>query len=110
MRKRGYLELTPEEHRARRVAFLGVALLVMPPLLTLCHLDQVICQAVWRLDVASLIALWPLFPWMLIVAVIMLCGLTLIAIGGALLFVVTTNGREISQSQRIRSLRCVQRS
>jgi hypothetical protein len=47
---------------------------------------------------------------MLIVAVIMLCGLTLIAIGGALLFVVTTNGREISQSQRIRSLRCVQRS
>jgi hypothetical protein len=47
---------------------------------------------------------------MLIVAVIMLCGLTLIAIGGALLFVVTTNGREISQSQQIRSLRCVQRS
>jgi hypothetical protein len=85
MRKRGYLDRTPAELRARRVAFSGLALIVMPPLLTLCHVHQFLCQATWDSSLASLVALAPLFPWMLGVALLMLIGIALSIVGGTLL-------------------------
>jgi hypothetical protein len=84
MAKRSYLDLTPAELRARRIALLGLALLVMPPLLTLCHLHQFLCQATWNGTFTSLIALAPLFPWTSGVALLMLAGLGLCLVGGAL--------------------------
>jgi hypothetical protein len=83
MRKRGYLDRTRAELRARRVAFSGLALFVMPPLLTLCHVHQFLCQATWDSGLASLVALAPLFPWMLCVALLMLIGAG-VSIAGAL--------------------------
>src|SRR5262245_22414741 len=85
MRKRGYLDLTPAELRARRVAFVGLALIVMPPLLALCHVHQFLCQVTWDSTFASLVALAPLFPWMLCVAALMLAGLGAAVLGGILL-------------------------
>jgi hypothetical protein len=85
MRKRGYLDLTPAELRARRVAFSGLALFVMPPLLTLCHVNQFVCQATWGGSLASLVALAPLFPWMLYVALLMFIGVGVSIVGGTLL-------------------------
>jgi hypothetical protein len=85
MRKRGYLDFTPAEHRARRIALLGMALFVMPPLLTLCHLHQFLCQARWDSTFASLVALLPLFPWMASVALLMLVGCSVAVFGGILL-------------------------
>jgi hypothetical protein len=85
MRKRGYLDRTPAELRARRVAFSGLALFAMPPLLTLCHVHQFLCQATWDSSLASLVALAPLFPWMLYVALLMLMGVGVSTLGGTLL-------------------------
>jgi hypothetical protein len=86
MRKRGYLDLTPAELRARRVTFFGLALFVMPPLLTLCHVNQFLCQATWDSRLASLAALAPLFPWMLCIALLMIIGVGVSIVGGILLF------------------------
>jgi hypothetical protein len=108
MPKRGFLDLTPKELRARRAILFGLGLFVMPPLLTLCHLDQVVCQSIWRLDIVSLFELWPLYPWLLIVAAAMLCGLFTMAVGGVLLLLAKTNWHNPSQSQQTRTLRCVQ--
>ena len=83
----GYLDLTPTELRARRVAFVGLSLLVMPPLLTLCHLHQFLCQATWDSSVTALVALAPLSPWMAGIALLMLCGLITAVLGGVLLLV-----------------------
>ena len=85
MRKLGYLDRTREELRARRVAFSGLALFVMPPLLTLCHVHQFLCQATWDSSLASLVALAPLFPWMLCVVLLMLIGVGVSIVGGTLL-------------------------
>jgi hypothetical protein len=93
MARRGYLDFTPQELRARRIAFFGLALFLMPPLLSLCHLEQFVCRAGWRIDVASLITLWSLFPWMVLVAVIMLCGLAILTIGGVLLLLESAKAR-----------------
>jgi hypothetical protein len=81
MRKRGYLDRTPAELRARRVAFSRLALFVMPPLLTLRHVNQFLCQATWDSNLASLVALAPLFPWMLYVALLMLIGIGVSIVG-----------------------------
>jgi len=89
MRKRAFLDLTPAELRARRIAFFGLALLVLPALLTLCHLHQFLCQATWGGSFESLVALAPLFPWMAGVTLLMLGGLLATAIGGVLLFLAT---------------------
>jgi hypothetical protein len=91
MRKRGYLELTPAELHARRIALSGLALLVLPPLLTLCHLHQFLCQATWGGSFESLVALAPLFPWMAGVALLTFAGLIATAIGGVLLLLSTRN-------------------
>jgi hypothetical protein len=88
MAKRGYLDLTPAELRARRLALLGLALFAMPPLLALCHVHQFLCQVTWGGSVASLVALWPLFPWMLGVALLMAAGLGVAALGGLALVLV----------------------
>jgi hypothetical protein len=85
MRKRGYLDLSPGELRARRLIFRGSALFVLPPLLSLCHLQQFACQASWRSGVASVLAMVPLFPWLLPVAALMLAGLVTAGLGAALL-------------------------
>lgn len=85
MRGRGYLDLTPAELRARRVTFFGLALFVLPPLLTLCHVHQFLCQMSWNSNLASLVALAPLFPWMLSVALLMLVGVGVSIVGGTLL-------------------------
>jgi hypothetical protein len=79
------LDRTPAELRARRVAFSGLALFVMPPLLTLCHVNQFLCQATWDSSLASLVALAPLFPWMMCVALLMLIGVGVSMVGGTLL-------------------------
>jgi hypothetical protein len=79
--------------------FFGLALFLMPPLLTLCHLEQFVCRAGWRIDVASLITLWPLFRWMVFVAVIMLCGLAILTIGGVLLLQVYLERISLSENQ-----------
>jgi hypothetical protein len=89
MRKRGYLDLTPAELRARRTAFIGLALLAMPPLLTLCHLHQFLCQATWDGGFASVVALAPLFPWVPAVVLLMVAGLTVTVFGGVLLILAT---------------------
>ena len=85
MRGRGYLDLTPAELRARRVTFFGLALFVMPPLLTLCHVHQFLCQTTWDSSLASLVALAPLFPWMACVALLMLAGVGVSLVGGILI-------------------------
>jgi len=85
MRGRSYLDLTSQELRARRIAFFGLALFVLAPLLAACHLEQNFCQAAWRAGISSLVSLWPVFPWMLSVGLVMLCGLGLAVIGGILL-------------------------
>jgi hypothetical protein len=93
MRKRGYLNLTPEERRARRITFSGVALLIMPPLLTMCHMKQFLCQASWHGGVEQIISLWPMFPWMTTIAAPMLAGSTLATAGGVLMLVATKRER-----------------
>jgi len=85
MRKRGYLDLTQGELQARRLIFHGGALFVMPPLLSLCHMQQFICQASWQGGFASLVAMTPLFPWLLPVAALMLAGFATAALGAMLL-------------------------
>ena len=85
MNERSYLDLTPKELRARRVTLCGLALVVMPPLLTLCHLDQYLCQASEIGDVAFLLTLWAVFPWMISVLLLMLGGLGIAVVGGILL-------------------------
>jgi hypothetical protein len=87
MRRRGYLDFTPAELRARRIVFFGLALLAMPPLLTLCHIHQFLCLATWDGTFASLVALAPLFPWMAGVALLMLVGFGMAVLGGILLLV-----------------------
>jgi hypothetical protein len=89
MRTRGYLNLTPEERRARRITFSGVALFIMPPLLTMCHVGQFACQASWHGGIEQILSLWPMFPWMTTIAALMLAGLTLATAGGALMLVTT---------------------
>jgi len=84
MRKR-YLDLTPGELQARRLIFRGSALFVMPPLLTLCHIHQFVCQASWGGGVASLLAIAPLFSWLLPVTALMLAGLLTATLGAVLL-------------------------
>src|SRR5262245_12938787 len=85
MRKRGYHDLTPGELRARRLIFWGSALFVVPPLLSLCHLQQFACRASWEGSVASLVAIAPAFPWLFPIAALMLVGI-LTGTLGALLF------------------------
>ena len=89
MRKRGYLNLTPKERRARRIAFSGVALFIMPPLLTMCHMKQFLCEASWHGGFEQIIFLWPMFPWMTTIAALMLAGLALATVGGVLMLVTT---------------------
>ena len=84
MRKR-YLDLTPGELQARRLMFWGGALFVMPPLLTLCHMQQFLCQASWENGAASLVAIAPLFVWLIPVAALMLTGLLTATLGAILL-------------------------
>ena len=84
MRRRGYLDLTPTELRARRVVFAGLTLFVLPPLLTLCHLHQFVCQATWDSGLTSFVVLAPLFPWVAGVALLMLGGLITALLGGVL--------------------------
>ena len=84
MRKR-YLDLTPGELQARRLIFWGSALLIMPPLLTLCHMQQFLCQASWENGAASLVAIAPLFVWLIPVAALMLAGLLTATLGAVLL-------------------------
>ena len=91
MRKRGYLDLTPSELHARRIAFSGLALAVLPPLLSLCHLHQLLCGATSGGSIESFVALVPLFPWVTGVALLMLGGLVVTAIGGVLLLLATRN-------------------
>ena len=95
MRKRGYLDLTPEERRARRIAFSGMALFIMPPLLTMCHMEQFLCQASWHDGIEQIIFLRPMFPWMTTIAALMLAGLTLATAGGALMLVTTKRARAL---------------
>ena len=85
MRKRGYLDLTAAELQARRLIFHGSALFVIPPLLSLCHMQQFVCQASWENGIASLVAMAPLFPWLLPVAALMLIGLGSAAFGAVML-------------------------
>jgi hypothetical protein len=84
MRKR-YLDLTPGELQARRLIFWGSALFIMPPLLTLCHMQQFLCQASWENGAALLVAIGPLFVWLIPVAALMLAGLLTATLGAALL-------------------------
>jgi hypothetical protein len=85
MPKRGYLELTPGELQARRLIFGGGALFVMPPLLSLCHMQQFVCETFWRSGVASLAAMVPFFPWLLPVGALMLAGFVTATVGATLL-------------------------
>ena len=84
MRKQ-YLDLTPGELQARRLIFWGSALFIMPPLLTLCHMQQFLCQAGWESSAASLVAIAPLFAWLIPVAALMLTGLLAATLGAVLL-------------------------
>jgi hypothetical protein len=95
MRKRGYLDLTPGELQARRLIFRGGALFVIPPLLSLCHMQQFACQVSWESGVASLVAMTPLFPWLLLVAALMLAG-----------FATTTLGTVLFLHEKYRFARC----
>jgi hypothetical protein len=61
----------------------------MPPLLTLCHLHQFLCQATWDGSFASVVAPAPLFPWMPAVALLMVAGLIATLSGGVLLILAT---------------------
>lgn len=86
MGRRNYLDLTPTEMAARRYVVWGLGLFTMPPLLTSCHLAQFLCRASWHSGIAPFLALWGVFPWMLPVALVMLGGLAMAALGGVLLF------------------------
>ena len=97
MGRRNYLDLTPTELSARRYVVWGLGLFTMPPLLTSCHLAKFLCRPGWHSGIAPLIALWGVFPWMLPVAVVMLGGLAMAALGGALLFHERRSGHQPQQ-------------
>ena len=83
--RKGYLDLTPGELKAHRLIFWGSALFIMPPLLTLCHMQQFLCQASWENGAALLVAIGPLFVWLIPVAALMLAGLLTATLGAVLL-------------------------
>jgi len=85
MARRAYLDLTPAELLARRYVVWGLGLFAMPPLLTSCHFGDYLCQAHWGGDVSPLVSLWALFPWLLPIALVMLGGLGMAALGGIVL-------------------------
>src|SRR5215472_9816646 len=74
----------------------------MPPLLTSCHLAQFLCRAGSHSGIAPLIALWGFFSWMLPVALVMLGGLAMAALGGALLFHERRSGHRTRQEVSMR--------
>jgi hypothetical protein len=85
MSNREFFDLTHRKLLAQRYVVWGLGLFAMPPLLISCHLAQFLCQASWDGDiVAPLIALWAVFPWLLPIALVMLGGVGMAALGGIL--------------------------
>jgi hypothetical protein len=84
--RRGYLDLTPAALLGRRYIVWGLSLAATTPLLTFCHVGNYLCQANWHGEISPLLALWPLFPWMLPIALAALGGLGTCLTGGVMLF------------------------
>jgi hypothetical protein len=85
MSKRTYLDITPTELLGRQHITWGLALFLLPSLLTSCHTASNLCLTRWDGSVSPLISLWALFPWMLPIALVMAGGLGMVIIGGVLL-------------------------